>query len=219
MDNNLFEKLYSIDVSKDIEKKNNLSYLSWAAAVKYMSQNCDFDYEIERFKDKDGLEKPYIYDEKTGYMVFTNVTVNGKKKEMWLPVMDNNNNAMLDHDYKYRRWSREVEVKAATMFDINKTIMRCLTKNLGMFGLGLRIYNGEDIWDTDENNSKETSTSKGSQVFNDDELSIPELFDSLYSEQERTKIYEHYNVFDSSQLDVELLVKYVNDRRKNAQKN
>ena len=31
------------------------------------------------------------------------------------------------------------------MFDVNKTIMRCLVKNLAMFGLGLYVYAGEDI--------------------------------------------------------------------------
>ena len=31
------------------------------------------------------------------------------------------------------------------MFDVNKAIMRCLTKNLAMFGLGLYIYAGEDL--------------------------------------------------------------------------
>ena len=36
------------------------------------------------------------------------------------------------------------------MFDINKTIMRCLTKNLAMFGLGLYIYAGEDLPETEE---------------------------------------------------------------------
>jgi hypothetical protein len=36
-------------------------------------------------------------------------------------------------------------VDAATTFDINKTIMRCLVKNLAMFGLGIYIYAGEDV--------------------------------------------------------------------------
>ena len=39
----------------------------------------------------------------------------------------------------------EKHVEKATMFDINKTIMRCLVKNLSMFGLGLYIYAGEDL--------------------------------------------------------------------------
>ena len=74
----------------------------------------------------DGL--PYVKDE-AGYMVFTEVTAGGVTHMMWLPVMDFKNKAM----------------KSATMTDINKTIMRCLTKNLAMHGLGLYIYSGEDL--------------------------------------------------------------------------
>ena len=44
----------------------------------------------------------------------------------------------------------EKSVDAATMFDINTAIMRCLTKNLAMFGLGHYIYAGEDIPRTDD---------------------------------------------------------------------
>ena len=50
---------------------------------------------------------------------------------MWLPVMNHRNQALT--------------VEQATMFDVNKTIMRCLTKNLAMFGLGHYIYAGEDM--------------------------------------------------------------------------
>ena len=99
--------------------------------------------------------KPYVYDDKTGYMVFTSVTVNGDKKSMWLPVMDGSNKAMKDHPYKYVVRQRDFNTgkivkvektcEPASMFDINKTIMRCLTKNLAMFGLGLYIYAGEDL--------------------------------------------------------------------------
>ena len=39
----------------------------------------------------------------------------------------------------------ERTVEAASMFDVNKAIMRCLVKNLAMFGLGLYVYAGEDL--------------------------------------------------------------------------
>lgn len=77
---------------------------------------------------------------------------------MWLPVMDNRNEAMLDHDRQVKYKNYTVTVPAATMFDINKTIMRCLVKNLAMFGLGLGIYAGEDLpidIDTTDINIKE----------------------------------------------------------------
>ena len=134
---NYFEILNSINVQDKVEKKNGLSYLSWAWAVaEVLKIHPDMKYEIIRFENN----LPYVYDEKTGYMVFTKVTIDNVTREMWLPVMDSANKAMLDHPYEYtvKSYGKEVIKKCekATMFDINKTIMRCLTKNLAMFGLG-----------------------------------------------------------------------------------
>jgi hypothetical protein len=44
------------------------------------------------------------------------------------------------------------------MFDINTAIMRCLVKNLAMFGLGLYIYAGEDLPEEDAKQAKEAAT-------------------------------------------------------------
>jgi hypothetical protein len=75
----------------------------------------------------------------------TEVTIGGKTLDMWLPVMDGANKAMKDKPYSYTTRYGEKTVEAATMFDINKTLMRCLVKNLAMFGLGIYIYAGEDL--------------------------------------------------------------------------
>lgn len=143
---NYFEELYAVNVNDNIEKKNGLTYLSWAwALAETLKRYPNMQYEIMRFENN----QPYVFDEKTGYMVFTKVTIDGITREMWLPVMDNSNKAMLDrpYNYKVRSYGKEVEktCEKATMFDINKTIMRCLTKNLAMFGLGLYIYAGDDL--------------------------------------------------------------------------
>jgi hypothetical protein len=68
---------------------------------------------------------------------------------MWLPVMDGANKSMTYQSYTYQTRYGEKVVEAATMFDINKTLMRCLTKNLAMFGLGHYIYAGEDLPETE----------------------------------------------------------------------
>jgi hypothetical protein len=160
-----FTKLREINVNEHTEKKKDLTYLSWAWAWDIFKQNCpDATYKIHRF---DG--KPYLFDENTGYMVFTEVTANGETYEMWLPVMDGANNAMKDKPYTYtvmgwhptergKKVQVEKSVYAATMFDINKTIMRCLTKNLAMFGLGLYIYAGEDLPDVEATEQDTKST-------------------------------------------------------------
>ena len=142
-----FKVLNAINVNEHTEQKQGLTYLSWAWAWgELMKRYPDARYEIERF---DG--KPYLFDESLGYMVFTKITIGDDTKEMWLPVMDGNNKSMLNFEYKwYDRNKRERVTPKATMFDINKTIMRCLVKNIGMFGLGLYIYAGEDLPETDE---------------------------------------------------------------------
>ncbi len=78
-------------------------------------------------------------------MVYTSVTAGGLTYEMWLPVMDGANKAMKAVDYTYKTRFGEKTCEAMTMFDVNKTVMRCLVKNLAMFGLGLYIYAGEDL--------------------------------------------------------------------------
>lgn len=136
-----FEELNKINVNGYKEEKNGLSYLSWPNAWAEFKKVCpDATYEIEKF---DG--KPYVYDESLGYMCYTKVTVDGLTHEMWLPVMDGANRAMKATAYTYKTKYGEKTCEAATMFDINKTIMRCLVKNLAMFGLGLYIYAGEDL--------------------------------------------------------------------------
>lgn len=137
-----FEDVYEINVSEKTEEKGGLTYLSWAWAWKeFKTIYPNATYRILRFGDND---LPYVKDS-TGYMVFTEVTVGNITHEMWLPVMDSKNKSMKEDGYEYTTKYGTGSVEPATMFDINKTIMRCLTKNLAMFGLGLYIYAGEDL--------------------------------------------------------------------------
>lgn len=147
MENNIFKTLSQINVNDMVEKKqtggNTLTYLSWASAFQLAKENYpDLQYEIER-NPETGM--PYWYDPLTGYMVFTKVTIGGQTHEMWLPVMDGTNHAMKAEPYEVQTKYKKFTVPAATMCDINKAIMRCLVKNLSMFGLGLYIYRGEDL--------------------------------------------------------------------------
>lgn len=152
MENNTtFEILNSINVNSMTEKKQTggttLTYLSWASAWQVAKENFpDIEYEIEK-NPETGL--PYWYDPLTGYMVFTKITLGSQTHEMWLPVLDGANRAMKAEPYEVQTKYKKTIVQAATMADINKTIMRCLVKCLSMFGLGLYIYRGEDVPSTD----------------------------------------------------------------------
>lgn len=115
-----YEKLAAIDVSQHIEKKQNLSYLSWAWAVDQLmradsSANWVYNEPI-RFPDE-------------SMMVSCTVTAFGKAMTMHLPVMDFRNKA----------------VKNPDAFAVNTAMMRCLVKAIALHGLGLYIYAGEDL--------------------------------------------------------------------------
>lgn len=150
MENNkksVFETLNAINVNDMVEKKktekSTLTYLSWSSAWQVVKKEFpDVEYEILRNPE---TNLPYWYDPLTGYMVFTKVTIDNQTNEMWLPVMDGTNHAMKAEPYQVQTKYKKFTVPAATMCDINKAIMRCLVKNLSMFGLGLYIYRGEDL--------------------------------------------------------------------------
>lgn len=188
---NLFENLHSIDVGKYIEKKNGLNYLSWTYAwAEAKKLFPDITYTVKQFGEN---QLPYIYDENTGYMVFTSVTINGITHDMWLPVMDGANKARKKEAYTYStKWKKDVRVEPATMFDINTAIMRCLVKNIAMFGLGLYIFAGEDIPESTENEHITNTPKSKPKVSSKPVKNIApemqgELFDSL-SEDMKAKM-------------------------------
>lgn len=154
-----FNQLSSLNVNDKTEKKNGLTYLSWSNAwLEFKKVYPTATYNVVK-NPQTGL--PYFVDPAVGIMVFTEVEADGLEYSMWLPVMDGANKAMKTEAYTYQVWNKTTKqyenrkVEAATMFDINKTIMRCLTKTLAMFGLGIYLYNGEDMPETVESSSEE----------------------------------------------------------------
>jgi hypothetical protein len=116
---NKYTELAAVDVSKHIEKKNGLAYLSWAWAV---------DALLRRDPSATWtFHDPLCFGETL--MVSCTVTAFGKPVTMHLPVMDHRNQA----------------VKNPDAFVVNKAMMRCLTKAIACHGLGLYIYAGEDL--------------------------------------------------------------------------
>lgn len=191
---NVFNVLNAINVNDHTEKRKGdsgpeLTYLSWCYAVTEVKKRYpSMTYEVVKFN---GL--PYVYDDRTGYMVYTKVTIEGVTNEMWLPVMNGANRAMKDHPYEYSTKYGKKTVEAATMMDINKAIMRCLTKNLAMFGLGLYIYAGEDLPITEEDEKKakpkkeDAPTSPANLQPILPETPSPEMNEPIVSEEEMAK--------------------------------
>ena len=129
-----FERLLQLNVNDKTEKKGKFTYLSWALAwIEFVKVYPAATYEI--VKNTNGL--PYFADENGG-MVYTKVKAGNLMHEMWLPIMDMQNKSK----------------KVFDMMDVNKTVMRCLVKNLAMFGLGTYIYAGEDLPEGEEQQVK-----------------------------------------------------------------
>ncbi len=124
---NYFQTLNAINVNDKTEKKNGLTYLSWAYAwgeVKKLFP--DAQYTI--YENANGWN--YHTDGRTCW-VKTGVTVNDIEHIEYLPVMDHRNNS--------------IQADKVTSFDVNKAIQRSLTKAVARHGLGLYIYAGEDL--------------------------------------------------------------------------
>jgi len=126
----LFDRCKSIDVSKVVKKNyNGTNYISWADAWTLLKENFpDATYEVTYFDNVPYLKTPI------GFWVGTSVTVEGTTIKQILPIMDNKFNSMT----------------APSSRDVNDNIQRCLVKNIAMFGLGLSVYQGDDIYNDHE---------------------------------------------------------------------
>ena len=140
---NYFAELNKVDVSKHIEQKNGMSYLSWAWAWgELKKRHPDAYYTV--YENSDGWN--YFTDNQTCW-VKTGVTVCGIEHIEYLPVMDFKN--------------RSIPLGSVTSFDVNKSIQRSLTKAVARHGLGLYIYAGEDIpSETDASQTVKKNTPK-----------------------------------------------------------
>jgi hypothetical protein len=127
MEKNYFEILNGINVNDKTDKKNGLTYLSWAFAwgeVKKLYPEATYTV----YENADGWN--YFTDGQTCW-VKTGVTINGIEHIEYLPVMDFRNTS--------------IKSDKVTSFDVNKAIQRSLTKAIARHGLGLYIYAGEDL--------------------------------------------------------------------------
>ena len=117
--------LLKINVNDHTERKGNLTYLSWAWAwAEVLKIDPAARYTVHEWNDM-----PVCYLRNGTAMVKVSVEVKGDIKTCLLPVMDNRNRSIVDPD----------------SFAVNTAIMRCLTKCIALFGLGLYIFGGEDL--------------------------------------------------------------------------
>lgn len=117
--------LLKINVNEHTEKKNGLTYLSWAWAwAEVLKADPKATFKVE-MQEHGGPLMP-IGD---SFMVWVTVTIFDKPITCMLPVLDYRNKPIMNPN----------------AFDVNTSIMRCLTKGIALHGLGLYIYAGEDL--------------------------------------------------------------------------
>lgn len=177
---NSFITLADVNVSEHIEKKNNLSYLSWPWAVDQLMRhdpaaNWQFNAPIS-FGDT--------------MMVSCTVTAFGKAMSMHLPVMDHRNQAIKNPD----------------AFAVNKGMMRCLVKAIACHGLGLYIYAGEDLPESELVKTPEVHKEKPEKPATKPvvEFSVDKACKAIREAETRAKA-EHYAdvAFDRAKNDAE----------------
>jgi hypothetical protein len=126
--------LLKLNVNDHVEKKQNLSYLSWAWAwAEALKADPAATFEVKSFMRDQYTEMPYM-DVNGTAMVWVTVTMFGKPMTCFLPVMNHRNQPIQNPD----------------SFQVNTAIMRCMTKGLALHGLGLYIYAGEDLPQSEE---------------------------------------------------------------------
>lgn len=163
----IFAELSAVNVNEHLKKKGKLIYLSWTDALsgvlklypdttwvihEYPMMIHDTEIHMTHVPDPtDGspmeLTTPIKKGKKPntdilvpfletaqGCFVKVTVTIEGRERTEMLPILDFKNNS----------------IPQPTAFDINTSIKRCLAKCLALHGLGLYIYRGEDLPDTEE---------------------------------------------------------------------
>jgi hypothetical protein len=127
-------ELLKLNVNDHVEKKQNLSYLSWAWAwAEALKADPAATFEVKTFLRDHYTEMPYM-DVNGTAIVWVTVTMFGKAMTCFLPVMNHRNQPIQNPD----------------SFQVNTSIMRCMVKGLALHGLGLYIYAGEDLPQTEE---------------------------------------------------------------------
>lgn len=155
----VFGELNAVNVNEKTEKKNGLTYLSWAwawAEVKKRFPTATYTvYEDENgnFYHTDGLT----------CWVKTGVSIEGLEHIEYLPVMDFKN--------------KSIPAANVTSIDVNKAIQRSLTKACARHGLGLYIYAGEDLPDPEREEYEQKAREEAGQPIS--ELMIKALEKAL----------------------------------------
>jgi len=128
----VFEQLSALNLASKVEKRGNLSYISWATAWAECKKLFP-DMSRTVYESETGMN--YFSDGATAW-VKVGVTINGQEHIDYLPIMNHMN--------------KSIPLASLTSFDVNKSIQRSMVKALALHGLALNIYAKEEFIDTAE---------------------------------------------------------------------
>jgi len=168
----VWETLSKVDVSDHIEKKNGLSYISWAWAwgiVKKHYPKTTFTKNLYSSANND-CTLPYMIDPAGYAFVSVTVDIEDESQTEVMPVLDYANKS----------------VSQPNSFQVNTALQRCLTKCLAFHGLGHYIYAGEDLPEgviEEKKEKKATIKSSSGEVKEEASYSVmADVFNSFISE-------------------------------------
>ena len=137
--------LLKVNVNDHKEEKNGLSYLSWAWAwAEVLKADPKADFSVQTFNGE-----PFMTVGDTA-MVWVSVTIFEKPVTCWLPVMNSRNAPISIAGRTFKDKYGKDQTEKVDAFNVNTSLMRCLTKAVAMHGLGLYIYAGEDLPEKEE---------------------------------------------------------------------
>lgn len=194
MDKTIFQTLSEIDISPKIKQKNKMDYLPWSSAWDFVkSKYPTATYSI--IKTEEGCI--YHNDGRTCW-VETSMTIDGETQTEILPVLDFRNQA--------------IGYDKVTTSDVNKSIKRCLVKNLALFGLGLSLWNGEELSDNAKKKKDEDE-----KLLRDAQTKLVELLKTKVADGcDKTKLFDLVekligNKNPNNVKDIDTLIDAVND--------
>lgn len=179
--NELYDSLQKANINEFVSKKNvgtnKLDYLSWGAAVDYMTKCCH-ELNMDWTYDHELIEMADI-----GYKVKTIITVTDAETELSCSKV------MYLHAYNHS--NQAIKIGSADAAQINKTEMRCLVKCMTLFGLGLSLYMKDFSELDDVKTGKQVVEEKNSADVEKARKFIKDLLDVLPAETDTTK-YDNY---------------------------
>ena len=198
MANTLWERLSQIDCSAHVEKKNGMTYLSWAWAWGKLKENCP-DATFHKHLNQNGY--PAFKDEHGFAFVIVTVTAEGQSQTEVFPVLNHANKP----------------IENPNSFQINTAMQRCLTKAISYHGLGHYIYAGEDLPETVKSEQPSPSDAQTapaadsslSEAAGASPLTLAQKIANATSLQELNDLYSEYKDKIEA-LDAEVKAKAIN---------